>query len=135
MASNIDSKLPACFQQPRWFCRLPRLSLKSNRLQTSQAVVSSHASLVVNARSGRTSVNGFSLAATFEGEFSDVTRSYAGKGVVDISGNLVFRVWRETVMAVLSPQVRYEEANGPSSVAVRGPSWTQRGHCNGLPLE
>jgi uncharacterized protein with beta-barrel porin domain len=27
-------------------------------------------------------INGFSLAATFEGEFSDVTRSYAGKGVV-----------------------------------------------------
>jgi autotransporter-associated beta strand protein len=26
--------------------------------------------------------SGFSLAATFEGEFSDVTRSYAGKGVV-----------------------------------------------------
>jgi autotransporter-associated beta strand protein len=26
-------------------------------------------------------INGFSLAATFEGEFSDVTRSYAGKGV------------------------------------------------------
>jgi uncharacterized protein with beta-barrel porin domain len=26
-------------------------------------------------------MNGFSLAATFEGEFSDVTRSYAGKGV------------------------------------------------------
>jgi autotransporter-associated beta strand protein len=26
--------------------------------------------------------NGFSVAATFEGEFSDVTRSYAGKGVV-----------------------------------------------------
>ena len=25
--------------------------------------------------------NGFSLAATFEGEFSNVTRSYAGKGV------------------------------------------------------
>ncbi|MBB1094210.1 hypothetical protein HUU61_23360, partial [Rhodopseudomonas palustris] len=25
--------------------------------------------------------NGFSLAAIFEGEFSDVTRSYAGKGV------------------------------------------------------
>jgi fibronectin-binding autotransporter adhesin len=24
----------------------------------------------------------FSLAATFEGEFSNVTRSYAGKGVV-----------------------------------------------------
>jgi uncharacterized protein with beta-barrel porin domain len=27
-------------------------------------------------------LNGFSLAATFEGEFSDVTRSYAGKGVL-----------------------------------------------------
>ncbi|MDB5618723.1 MAG: Outer rane autotransporter barrel [Tardiphaga sp.] len=26
--------------------------------------------------------SGISLAATFEGEFSDVTRSYAGKGVV-----------------------------------------------------
>jgi hypothetical protein len=25
---------------------------------------------------------GFSVAATFEGEFSDVTRSYDGKGVV-----------------------------------------------------
>jgi outer membrane autotransporter protein len=27
-------------------------------------------------------LNGFSVAATFEGEFSDITRSYAGKGVV-----------------------------------------------------
>jgi uncharacterized protein with beta-barrel porin domain len=27
-------------------------------------------------------LNGFSVAATFEGEFSDVTSSYAGKGVV-----------------------------------------------------
>jgi len=27
-------------------------------------------------------LNGWSTAATFEGEFSDVTRSYAGKGVV-----------------------------------------------------
>jgi len=27
-------------------------------------------------------LSGFSLAATFEGEFSNVTRSYAGKGVV-----------------------------------------------------
>jgi uncharacterized protein with beta-barrel porin domain len=26
-------------------------------------------------------ISGLSLAATFEGEFSDVTRSYAGKGV------------------------------------------------------
>ena len=27
-------------------------------------------------------LNGWSVAATFEGEFSDVTRTYAGKGVV-----------------------------------------------------
>jgi uncharacterized protein with beta-barrel porin domain len=27
-------------------------------------------------------LNGFSVAGTFEGEFSNVTRSYAGKGVV-----------------------------------------------------
>jgi hypothetical protein len=27
-------------------------------------------------------VNGWSVAATFEGEFSDVTDSYAGKGVL-----------------------------------------------------
>ena len=27
-------------------------------------------------------LNGWSAAATFEGEFSDVTRSYSGKGVV-----------------------------------------------------
>ena len=27
-------------------------------------------------------LNGFSLAGTFEGEFSNVTRSYAGKGVL-----------------------------------------------------
>ena len=27
-------------------------------------------------------LNGWSAAATFEGEFSDITRSYAGKGVV-----------------------------------------------------
>jgi uncharacterized protein with beta-barrel porin domain len=27
-------------------------------------------------------LNGWSAAATFEGEFSNVTRSYAGKGVV-----------------------------------------------------
>jgi uncharacterized protein with beta-barrel porin domain len=27
-------------------------------------------------------LNGFSVAATFEGEFSDVAESYAGKGVV-----------------------------------------------------
>jgi hypothetical protein len=29
-----------------------------------------------------TAINGWSAAATFEGEFSNVTRSYAGNGVV-----------------------------------------------------
>jgi hypothetical protein len=30
-------------------------------------------------------LNGFSLAATFEGQFSNVTNSYAGKGVMRYS--------------------------------------------------
>ncbi|MFL6820432.1 MAG: autotransporter domain-containing protein [Bradyrhizobium sp.] len=37
---------------------------------------------LVSASAERRWLNGFSLAATFEGEFSHVTRSYAGKGVV-----------------------------------------------------
>jgi uncharacterized protein with beta-barrel porin domain len=37
---------------------------------------------LVTASAERKWLNGFSLAATFEGEFSRVTRSYAGKGVV-----------------------------------------------------
>jgi autotransporter-associated beta strand protein len=37
---------------------------------------------LISASAERKWLNGFSLAATFEGEFSDVTRSYAGKGVV-----------------------------------------------------
>jgi uncharacterized protein with beta-barrel porin domain len=36
-------------------------------------------------------LNGFSLAATFEGEFSSFTGSYAGKGVVRYA-------WREPAM-------------------------------------
>ena len=40
-----------------------------------------------------------------------------------------FRLWHETVMSVLSSQVRYEEeVNGPSSVVVRGPFLTQLRH-------
>jgi uncharacterized protein with beta-barrel porin domain len=37
---------------------------------------------VISVAAERKWLNGFSLAATFESEFSDVTRSYAGKGVV-----------------------------------------------------
>src|ERR1700722_13930240 len=42
-----------------------------------------------------------------------------------------FVLWHETVMPVLSPQVRYEDINGPSSVAVRGQSLTQLRHSEG----
>ena len=43
------------------------------------------ASFVTTASAEMKFVSGFSLAATFEGEFSDVTRSYAGKGVARYS--------------------------------------------------
>jgi uncharacterized protein with beta-barrel porin domain len=39
-------------------------------------------SALVTASAEKKWMNGWSAAATFEGEFSDVTRSYAGKGVV-----------------------------------------------------
>ena len=37
---------------------------------------------LVTASAERKWLNGFSLVATFEGEFSQATRSYAGKGLV-----------------------------------------------------
>jgi hypothetical protein len=37
---------------------------------------------LVTASLEKKSLNGWPAAAAFEGEFSDVTRSYAGKGVV-----------------------------------------------------
>ena len=40
-----------------------------------------HDAALVTASAEMKWLNGFALAATFEGEFSDVTRSYAGKGV------------------------------------------------------
>jgi uncharacterized protein with beta-barrel porin domain len=41
-----------------------------------------HDSALTTASAEMKWINGWSAAATFEGEFSDVTRSYAGKGVV-----------------------------------------------------
>jgi uncharacterized protein with beta-barrel porin domain len=41
-----------------------------------------HDSALTTASAEMKWLNGFSLAATFEGEFSEVTSSYAGKGVV-----------------------------------------------------
>jgi hypothetical protein len=52
----------------------------------------------------------------------------ASKGVAVSLGERDVAYWHETVMPVLSQQVRYEGVNGPSSVAVRGPSLTQTGH-------
>ena len=45
------------------------------------AAMASDAALVTGAAEMKW-INGWSTAATFEGEFSNVTRSYAGKGVV-----------------------------------------------------
>jgi uncharacterized protein with beta-barrel porin domain len=41
-----------------------------------------HNSALTTASTEMIWLNGWSTAVTFEGEFSDVTRSYAGKGVV-----------------------------------------------------
>ena len=41
---------------------------------------------------------------------------------------MILRCWHQTVMPVLSLQVRYEEVNGPSSVVVRGPFLTHFGY-------
>ena len=41
-----------------------------------------HDAALLSASAERKWLNGVSLAATFEGEFSGVTQSYAGKGVV-----------------------------------------------------
>jgi uncharacterized protein with beta-barrel porin domain len=45
-----------------------------------------HDAALVTAAAEMKWLNGFSLAGTFEGEFSGVTRSYAGKGVVRYAG-------------------------------------------------
>jgi hypothetical protein len=44
--------------------------------------------------------------------------SLMNKGDEARSKGFHFRLWHETVMPVLSPQVRYEGMNGPGSVAV-----------------
>ena len=67
---NIDRSAQATFQA------LPGASFVSNG-----ALPARNAALTT-ASAEWSWLNGLSLAATFEGEFSDVTRSYAGKGVV-----------------------------------------------------
>ena len=61
---------------PRRFQSLPGASFIVNGAAPARDVALATASAEMKF------VSGISLAATFEGEFSDVTRSYAGKGVV-----------------------------------------------------
>jgi len=67
---NADRNIAATFQT------LPGASFVVN------GAAQAHDAAVVTASAEVKWLNGWSAAATFEGEFSDVTRSYAGKGVV-----------------------------------------------------
>jgi uncharacterized protein with beta-barrel porin domain len=67
---NTDRNIAATFQT------LPGASFVVN------GAAQAHDAALTTASAEMKWLNGFSLAATFEGEFSNVTRSYAGKGVV-----------------------------------------------------
>jgi uncharacterized protein with beta-barrel porin domain len=67
---NIDRIIGATFQT------LPGASFVVN------GAAQAHDAALVTASAEKKWLNGWSAAATFEGEFSNVTRSYAGKGVV-----------------------------------------------------
>jgi uncharacterized protein with beta-barrel porin domain len=54
---------------------------KANSRRASASVVARDAALV-SASAETKWLNGFSIAASFEDEFSRVTESYAGKGIV-----------------------------------------------------
>ena len=71
--SNIDRSTAATFQS------LPGGSFIVNGASPARDAA------LTTASAEMAFVSGMSLAATFEGEFSDVTRSYAGKGVVRYS--------------------------------------------------
>jgi uncharacterized protein with beta-barrel porin domain len=67
---NADRNIAATFQA------LPGASF------VVKGAAQAHDSALTTASAEIKWINGWSAAATFEGEFSDVTRSYAGKGVV-----------------------------------------------------
>jgi uncharacterized protein with beta-barrel porin domain len=67
---DLDRNIAATFQT------LPGASFVVN------GAAQAHDSALTTASAEVKWLNGWSAAATFEGEFSDVTRSYAGKGVV-----------------------------------------------------
>ncbi len=66
---NTDRNISAVFQT------LPGAAFVVN------GAAQAHDSALATASAEMKWLNGFSLSATFEGEFSDVTRSYAGKGI------------------------------------------------------
>ncbi|WPO38844.1 autotransporter outer membrane beta-barrel domain-containing protein [Tardiphaga sp. 42S5] len=66
---NSDRSVAATFQS------LPGASF------TVSGAAAAHDAALTTASAEMSFISGLSLAATFEGEFSDVTRSYAGKGV------------------------------------------------------
>ncbi len=70
---NPDRKIGATFQT------LPGASFVVN------GAAQAHDAALITASAEMKWLNGWSAAATFEGEFSNVTRSYAGKGVVRYS--------------------------------------------------
>ena len=70
---NPDRNIGATFQT------LPGASFVVN------GAAQAHDAALVTASAEKKWLNGWSAAATFEGEFSNVTRSYAGKGVVRYS--------------------------------------------------
>jgi autotransporter-associated beta strand protein len=70
---NTDRNVTALFQT------LPGASFIVN------GAAQAHDSALATASAEMKWLNGFSLAATFEGQFSDVTNSYAGKGVMRYS--------------------------------------------------
>ena len=64
----------ATSRPPSRRCRVQASSSTARRRRANSALTTASAEVKW--------INGWSAAATFEGEFSDVTRSYAGKGVV-----------------------------------------------------
>ena len=68
--ANTDRNIAATFQT------LPGASFVVN------GAAQSHDKALTTASAEMKWINGWSAAATFEGEFSDVSRSYAGKGVI-----------------------------------------------------
>jgi hypothetical protein len=69
----------------RELCRSGRHTSSHSRLRSRKGAFTDFASLFRTASAEVKWMNGWSATGTFEGEFSNVTRSYAGKGVARYS--------------------------------------------------